>query len=51
MFGLKADMSGVNWICPAQAQICPVRQVYTLRKSRSGVKMINFGPDKLTTCK
>jgi hypothetical protein len=44
-------MSGVNRICPAQARICPVIQVYELQKSRSETKTINLGPDELTTCK
>jgi hypothetical protein len=51
MSGLKADISIGNQICPAQAQICLIKQVYAMQKSRSGAKMINLGPDKLTTYK
>jgi hypothetical protein len=51
MSGFRVDMSGINWICLAQARICPIRQAYALRKSRSEAKTINLGPDKLTTCK
>jgi hypothetical protein len=49
MSDLRADMSDGNQICLAQARICSVRQVYALRKSRSGGKTINLEPDKLTT--
>jgi hypothetical protein len=51
MFGLRTDMFGGNWICLAQTQICPIRQVYALRKSTSKAKTINLGPDKLINCK
>jgi hypothetical protein len=44
-------MSSVNQICLAQAQTCPIRQVYMLWKNRSRAKAINLGPNKLTTCK
>jgi hypothetical protein len=32
-------------------QICPVKLDLVQWKSRSGVKTMNLGPDKLTTCK
>jgi hypothetical protein len=32
-------------------RICLVKLNLTLWKSRSGAKMINLGPDKLTACK
>jgi hypothetical protein len=51
MFSLRVDISSGNWICLAQAQICPIKLIYALQKSRSGAKTIRLGPDKLTTCK
>jgi hypothetical protein len=39
----------VDRICLALGQICPVKLDLRLRKSRSGAKMMNLGPDKLTT--
>jgi hypothetical protein len=51
MSDLRADMSGGNRICLAQVWICPTKQVFTLRNSRSGAKKIHLGPDKLTICK
>jgi hypothetical protein len=39
----------VDRICLALGQICPVKLDLRLQKSRSGAKMMNLGPDKLTT--
>jgi hypothetical protein len=44
MSGLRPDMSG-------RYQICLVKQDNTQHKSRSGAKMTNLGPDKITTNK
>jgi hypothetical protein len=44
-------MSGLDRICPVRGRICPVKLVLTQQKSISGTKMMNLGPDKLTTCK
>jgi hypothetical protein len=44
-------MSGGSRMCPARWQICPAKQDFTLRKSRSKTKMMNLEPDKLTTSK
>jgi hypothetical protein len=38
--GFRSNMSGLGRICPVWRQ-----------KSRSRAKMVNLGPDKLTTCK
>jgi hypothetical protein len=51
MSDLWSDMFGRHWICSVQDRICPVNQDYEQRKSRSSIKMINLGPDKLTTSK
>jgi hypothetical protein len=32
-------------------RICPIKLDLALQKNRSGDKMMNLGPDKLTTCK
>jgi hypothetical protein len=44
MSNLRVDISSLY-------QICPVKLDLALRKSRSGVKTINLGPDKFTTIK
>jgi hypothetical protein len=51
MSGLGSDMSGLGWICLIWGWICPVKLDLAQRKSRLGVKTMNLGPDKLTTCK
>jgi hypothetical protein len=51
MSGLRADMSNRHRICPVQDQICPVNQDNEQRKSRSNIKTMNLGPDKITTSK
>jgi hypothetical protein len=43
--------SAYRRICPALDRICPVNQDYKQRKSRLGTKMMNLGPDELTTSK
>jgi hypothetical protein len=42
-------MSSKLRICPVQDRICLVNQDYEQLKSRSEAKMMNLGPDKLTT--
>jgi hypothetical protein len=44
-------MSGRHRIYLVLNQICLVNQDYKQQKSRSGTKMMNLGPDKLTTSK
>jgi hypothetical protein len=44
MSDLMLDMSRLS-------QICPIKLDLTLRKSRSGAKMMNLDLNKLTTCK
>jgi hypothetical protein len=44
MYDRRADIFGRQWICP-------VNQENKQQKSRSGTKMMNLGPDKLTTSK
>jgi hypothetical protein len=44
MLGIGSDMSGLGHICPVKLDLA-------LRKSRSGAKMMNLGPDKLMTHK
>jgi hypothetical protein len=44
-------MSSRHQICLVQDWICPVNQDYEQQKSRSGTKMMNLGPNKLTTSK
>jgi hypothetical protein len=44
MYGLRVDMSGVN------LDMSGLTGLHTA-ENRSGAKMINLGPDKLTTCK
>jgi hypothetical protein len=40
----KWDMFGLGWICPVKLDLAQ-------QKSTSGAKMMNLGPDNLTTCK
>jgi hypothetical protein len=51
MSGLRSDMSGLGRICPVWGRICPVKLDLALQKNRSKAKMMNLGPDKLTTRK
>jgi hypothetical protein len=44
MSDLRFNMSGLD-------QICPITRNFEQRKSRSGVKTIRLGPDKLTISK
>jgi hypothetical protein len=44
-------MSSELWICPVHDWICLVNQDSAQQKSRSEVKTMNLGPDKLTTSK
>jgi hypothetical protein len=44
-------MSNRHGICLVQDRICLVNQDYKQRKSRSGTKTINLGPNKLMTSK
>jgi hypothetical protein len=44
MSGLKSDMSEID-------RICPVIRNFMQQKSRSGVKTMHLGPDKLTVSK
>jgi hypothetical protein len=44
-------MSGLGRIYLIWGRICPVKLDLTQQKSRTVVKMMNLGPDKLTTCK
>jgi hypothetical protein len=44
MSGLRSDMSGLG-------RICPVTRNFEQRKSRSGVKTMRLGLDKLTISK
>jgi hypothetical protein len=44
-------MSDRHPIYSVQDRICLVNQDYEQRKSRSGIKMMNLDPDKLTTSK
>jgi hypothetical protein len=44
-------MSGQDWICLVWDWICLVNQDFKQRKSRSGSKTMNLGPDKLMTSK
>jgi hypothetical protein len=44
MSDLRSDMSVLCWISSVKLDLM-------LWKSRSGAKMMNLGPDKLTTCK
>jgi hypothetical protein len=49
MSDLKLFMSNLYQICPVGGRICLVKLDLTLQKSRA--KMMNLGPDKLTTSK
>jgi hypothetical protein len=52
MSGLKSDMSGLCRICPVWGpDICPVTKNFAQQKSRSRVKIMHLGPDKLTISK
>jgi hypothetical protein len=44
MSDLRSDMSSLCWICP-------VTRNFEQQKSRSGVKTMRLGPDKLTISK
>jgi hypothetical protein len=48
MSNLRSDMSRLGQICLVWGQICSVTRDFVQRKSRSGVKMMRLGPDKLT---
>jgi hypothetical protein len=50
MSGLRSDMSELGRICPILGQVCLVKLDHALQKSRSGAKMMNLSPNKLTTC-
>jgi hypothetical protein len=51
MSDLRSDMSSLGQICPASGRLCSVTRNYEQRKSRSGVKTMRLGPDKLTISK
>jgi hypothetical protein len=54
MAGLVRPLGGFSdqdRICLVWGEICSVKQDELQQKSRSGVKMMNLGPDKLTTNK
>jgi hypothetical protein len=44
-------MSGLGRIYPVWGHICLDKLDLTPQKNRSGVKMMNLGPDKLIACK
>jgi hypothetical protein len=48
MSGLRLDMSGLGWICPARGRICSVNRNFVQQKSRSRAKMTSLGPEELT---
>jgi hypothetical protein len=51
MSDLRSDMSGLYRICLVGGRICSVKLDLALRKSRWRAKIMNLGPDKLTTSK
>jgi hypothetical protein len=51
MSSLSSDMSELGQICPVWGWICPIKLDLAQQKSRSGGKMMNLRPDKLTTYK
>jgi hypothetical protein len=51
MSNLRSDMSGLGRICPVWSPIFLVKLDLSQRKSRSGDKTMNLGPNKLTTSK
>jgi hypothetical protein len=51
MFGLRSNIPRLGQIHPVWGRICSVKLGLAQQKSRSASKMMNLGPDKLTTCK
>jgi hypothetical protein len=51
MSRLRVDMFDIHRISLILDWICSVNQDNEQRKSRSGTKTMNLGPDKLTTSK
>jgi hypothetical protein len=51
MFGLRSDMFGIGQICLVWGPDSPVTRNFVQRKSRSEVKTMRLGSDKLTVSK